>query len=474
MPGLRLPFGLRLWPRSLVGQLLLGAGIALLIAQAVSFTLMVESQRQQRGAIVAAASAAAIAESVDRLALGLPLRGAARRRFPDTGMQEPGFSDRRRGEIGRRERQMRRDAVVAATPGIPADAEPQDGLARRIEGLLDEAEVDVDAVRAAFVPIPEFFRRDGRRVGRELVVAAQLPDGRWLTIRAPIADPVGRVQAQLVGQTLILFALLMLPLLWIARRAAKPLAVLTRAARDAAPGQMPVIAEAGPADVRDITRAFNDLSARVQAMLVDKDRTLGAIGHDLRTPLASLRVRIERVEDEALRDAMSATISDMAAMLDDIVALARAGQPHEAPVMTDLAALLAGLASDYVEMGKPVRLATSGAVASAIVRPAALRRALRNLIDNALTYGGDAELGLERRAELLCLSVSDHGPGVPEAQLADMLKPFARAEESRNRATGGAGLGLALAKAIAEGEGGTLSLRNRASGGLVAMISVAA
>lgn len=463
---------LRLWPRSLVGQLLLGAGLALLIAQAVSFTLMVESQRQQRGAIVAAAAAAAIAESVDRLALGLPLRGWARRHFPGNGPEQRALVQRRGGEIERRERQMRRDAVVAATPGIAEDAEPQEALAERIATLLEEAEVDVATVRAGISPIPAFFRRDGRRVGRLLTVAAQLPDGRWLTIQAPIADPANRVQAQLIGQTLILFVLLMLPLLWIARRAAKPLAVLTRAARDAAPGQMPVISESGPADVRDIIRAFNDLSGRVRAMLVDKDRTLGAIGHDLRTPLASLRVRIERIEEDALREAMSATIADMATMLDDIVALARAGQPHETPVMTDLAALLAGLTADYVEMGKPVRLAESGAVASVVIRPAALRRALRNLIDNALTYGGDAELGLERRGEWLCLSVEDRGPGVPEARLAEMLEPFARAEESRNRATGGAGLGLALAKAIAEGEGGRLSLRNRAGGGLEAIISV--
>jgi signal transduction histidine kinase len=465
---------LRLWPRSLVGQVLLGAGIALLIAQAVSFTLMVESQRQTRTAILAAASATAIAESVDRLALGLPLRGAAWRRFAESAQARGGIVDRRSGEISRRERAMRRDAVVAGRPNMPPSAAPQDGLAQRIAGLLDEAEVAIDDVRAAYVPIQQYFRRDGRRVGRLLVVAAQLPDGRWITIRAPIADPARRVQAQLVGQTLLLFVLLMLPLLWIARRAAGPLAVLTKAARDAAPGQMPLVPEAGPADVRDITRAFNDLSGRVRAMLTDKDRTLGAIGHDLRTPLASLRVRVERVEDEALRDAMSATITEMAQMLDDIVALARAGQPQQPPVMTDLAALLAELVSDYAELGKPVRLAESGPVASTLVRPAALRRALRNLIDNALTYGGDAELGLERRGEWLCLSVSDHGPGVPEARLAEMLEPFARAEESRNRATGGAGLGLALAKAIAEGEGGTLSLRNRAGGGLVAMISLMA
>jgi signal transduction histidine kinase len=280
------------------------------------------------------------------------------------------------------------------------------------------------------------------------------------------------VETQLVGQTLILFVLLLLPLLWIARRAARPLAALTQAARTGGPGQMPMITEAGPADVRDLTRAFNDLSARVRAMLVDKDRTLGAIGHDLRTPLASLRVRVERVEDEGLRTAMSATIAEMATMLDDIVALARAGQPQEEAVIADLAVLLAGLVADYVEMGQPVQLAPSGIVASARVRPAALRRALRNLIDNAVTYGGSAELGLEQQGDRLALMVSDRGPGVPEDRLSEMLEPFARAEESRNRATGGAGLGLALAKAIAESEGGELILANREGGGLVAAISL--
>jgi signal transduction histidine kinase len=458
---------LRFWPRSLVGQLLLGAAVALLVAQAVALFLMVQSQLQQRGEIVAAAAASAINESVDRLALGLPLRGEARGRIA-----RPADQGGLRGDIRRRERQMRRAASVGAAPDFPPASEPNAWLANRIAELLDEAEVEVRSVRAVIMPIPEFYRRDGRRVGRALTVAAALPDGRWLTIRAPMADPARRVEMQLAGQTLILFVLLLLPLLWIARRAARPLAALTRAARMSAPGQMPVMAEAGPADVRDLTRAFNDLSARVRAMLVDKDRTLGAIGHDLRTPLASLRVRVERVEDDALREAMSATIADMATMLDDIVALARAGQPQEAAVDTDLAALLAGLAADYAEMGKPVQLAAAGIVASTRVRPAALRRALRNLIDNAITYGGSAELGLEQTGEMLALTVSDRGPGVPEHRLAEMLEPFARAEESRNRATGGAGLGLALAKAIAEGEGGQLTLANRAGGGLVATISL--
>jgi signal transduction histidine kinase len=458
---------LRFWPRSLVGQLLLGATLALLAAQAVSFFLTMQSQRQVRDGVIAAAAAAAIAESIDRITLGLPLRGRGPRELGLAGDRPQRLRALRGGG-----RQLRRSATLADQPDIPPDHRDQPALASRVAALLGEAEVDVGEVRAAEVAVPEFFRRDGRRIARALVVAAQLPDGRWLTIRAPIADPARRAEVQLVGQTLILFVLLLLPLLWIARRAARPLAALTRAARSAAPGQMPLVEEAGPADVRDLARAFNDLSARVRAMLVDKDRTLGAIGHDLRTPLASLRVRVERVADEDLRAAMSATISDMATMLDDIVALARAGQPQEPAQLTDLAALLAAIVADYQEMGKPVQLAEAGVIASAAVRPTALKRAIRNLVDNAVTYGGDAELGLAQAGGALVISVSDHGPGIAAERIQEMLEPFARAEESRNRSTGGAGLGLALAKAIAEGEGGMLSLVNRPGGGLVARISL--
>jgi signal transduction histidine kinase len=456
-----------LWPRSLVGQLLLGAGLALLAAQAVSFALMTQSQKQQRDGVVAAAAAAAIAESIDRITLGLPLRGEMRGGFPEA--RERGS---RLEAMRQRERQLRRATTLGPAPDIPPNHREQPAMAARVAGLLREADIEVRGVRTAIITIPEFFRRDGRRVARAILVAAQLPDGRWLTIRSPIADPARRVQTQLIGQTLVLFVLLLLPLLWIARRASRPMAVLTRAARAASPGQMPVIAEAGPADVRDLTRAFNDLSTRMRAMLIDKDRTLGAIGHDLRTPLASLRLRVERVEDDALRTAMSATITEIAAMLDDIVALARAGHPQETPVMTDLAALLADLVSDYQEMGHAVRLAESGCVESTHVRPASLRRALRNLVDNALKYAGDAELGLNRQGDHLLLTVSDAGSGIAEDRLAEMLEPFTRAEGSRNRDTGGAGLGLALAKAIAEAEGGRLTLANRPAGGLVATISL--
>lgn len=465
----------RLWPRSLVGQLLLATTVALVVAQLVNVTLLTQAQRRERGAVLAAAAAAAIAESTDRLELGLPLPIAWRERTRDL---QPGHRRHRRDEMLRGDRPgplvqpIRRRVTIGAAPDMSPNMVTVPALAGRVANLLADADVVVTSVRVGQMRIAPHTRRDGRQVSRIVAVAVQIPDGRWITVRAPVADPGGRVQAQMIGQTLILFVLLLLPLLWIARRAAAPLAQLTETARTATPGQMPVVAEAGPADVRDLTRAFNDLSQRVRTMLVDKDRMLGAVGHDLRTPLASLRVRVERIEDVALRDAMSVTIADMAMMLDDITALARAGQPHEVAVPTDLAGLLADLVDDYTAMDRPVRLAAEGVVAIATVRGAALCRALRNLIDNAVTYGGEAELGLSRVGDQLRISVADRGPGIPADRIADMLEPFARAEESRSRVTGGSGLGLALAKAIAEGEGGRLVLMNREGGGLAATIEL--
>jgi signal transduction histidine kinase len=229
--------------------------------------------------------------------------------------------------------------------------------------------------------------------------------------------------------------------------------------------------EAGPSDVRDLIAAFNAYRARIAAMLSDKDRMLGAVGHDLRTPLASLRVRVEQVEDDLLRDKMIASIDEMTAMLADILALARSGAGTEAAEAVSLRELVGELAADYRERGKDV---AAGTLAEAAVRarPMLLKRAIRNLIDNAVTYGVRARLSVAIEGGEARIIVSDDGPGLTDEQIGALVEPFARGEQSRNRATGGAGLGLSIAREIAEGEGGTLTLANRAGGGLDAVIAL--
>src|SRR5690606_6983604 len=160
-----------------------------------------------------------------------------------------------------------------------------------------------------------------------------------------------------------------------------------------------------------------------------------------------------------------ASIEEMTAMLADILALARSGAGTDARESVVLGALVAELAADYREQGRDVAVGEA-ADATVTVRPLLLRRALRNLVAKAIAYGVRARLSVAVTDGSARVTVSDDGPGLTDEQIRTLVEPFARGEESRNRATGGAGLGLSIAREIAEGEGGSLTLANRAGGGL--------
>lgn len=471
---------IRLWPRSLAGQLMLVTALALFVGQVINLGLLLRAESAGRLGSIAAGSAAQIAEASDRIALGLPLGPESDPVLPDRQRMPgpPAGSDGGRLPPLPETGPLRRKVTIGPAPAFRPDMVPWPDLARRVATVLDEAGVAVRAVdarqsrqtdaRSSRLPVARSDRPLPRRL---VIVAAQLPDGRWITMRARVPDAGARFGGFVVIQTGILLVLLLSPIMLVAWRVTRPLTRLARAAQDIRPGAAaePLV-ESGPEDVRALTRAFNVMRERIRAMLTDKDRMLGAIGHDLRTPLASLRVRVEQVGDEALRDKLAATITEMAAMLNDILSLARVGQPGEIAQQTDLAALIGDVVADYQAMGQPVSLHADGDVATALIRPAALRRALRNIVDNAVTYGQSATLGLQAHGDAVVLSVDDDGPGIAEAEIARMFDPFVRAEESRNRDTGGSGLGLTLARGLVEAEGGTLILVNRPEGGLSAQI----
>ncbi|MGJ3626075.1 sensor histidine kinase [Sphingomonas sp. MMS24-JH45] len=278
---------------------------------------------------------------------------------------------------------------------------------------------------------------------------------------------------RLFGQTLILYGIVLLPVLWIARRISRPLRALAQAARGYSPADPPVAIPAqGPADVpAPAIAAFNALSLRVTAMLDEKDRMLGAIGHDLRTPLAALRVRVELVEDEQDRARMAETIAEMNRTLDDILSLARLGRPSEAASAVDVGALVDAVVEDFRDLGEDVAFAEPPRVAMSL-RPSLIRRAVRNLIENAVKYAGAAEVTPEPGDHHVAIRVCVSRPGIPADRIADVFAPFTRLETSRNRETGGIGLGLALARAIVEEAKGSLTLANREGGGLVATITL--
>jgi signal transduction histidine kinase len=207
----------------------------------------------------------------------------------------------------------------------------------------------------------------------------------------------------------------------------------------------------------------------VSQLLGEKDVMLGALGHDLRTPLASLRIRIETMEPEAERQKAVRTIEEASQLLEDILELARRGRSSEPVQVIDISVLVQDIAEDYSETGAPVTFVSSGKTPVAC-RPALFRRALRNLIDNAVSYGERARLSVSRSGAEALIRIEDDGPGMSADALKSATDPFVRGDASRNRTTGGAGLGLTLADAIAKAHGGSLALENRTPKGFAATI----
>lgn len=364
--------------------------------------------------------------------------------------------------------------------GLPRAPE----LEGRLRAALVDAGIQVRQVRAATSTDfrrfrPGGFEGQGARGGRGgrggerqvLLMAAEIADGVWLNGRivAPRVDPW--LVYRLLGATLALYVLVLAAAFWIARRLARPLRDLTRAAeqfegRAAAEHVEP----RGPADVRRAVDAFNAMNRRVTTLLDEKDRMLGAIGHDLRTPLASIRIRAENMEPASERERLVATVEEMHGTLEDILVLARTGRPREESRRVDVGALADALVEEYRDRGKHVTYeGDSGHVAD--VQPNLIRRAVRNLVDNALAYGTRARVRITSNAGAVMIEVEDDGPGIPEDQLAAVTEPFSRLEDSRSRATGGAGLGLAIVQAVASAHGGALRLSN-SDGGLSASITI--
>jgi signal transduction histidine kinase len=298
-----------------------------------------------------------------------------------------------------------------------------------------------------------------------LVVGVRTDEnGSWIISRVRAPHPENVLLTPIVVQTLLIYVVVMAAVALILRRITRPLAALTRrlerfAAKQDLEGQL---APSGPEDMQHLIVAHNAMESRIAALLDEKNVMLGAIGHDLKTPLAALRVRIESVSDDVERARMAATIEDIVHTLDDILSLARVGRPSDPLERTELSALMFSVIEEYEDMGEPVEVGETERIALEL-RPTWIRRALRNLIGNALRYGERARVSLSREGDRAVILIADDGPGIPDDSINAMMNPFTRGDPSRNSATGGAGLGLALARAIADQHGGALVLANRVS-----------
>ncbi|MCR5858994.1 ATP-binding protein [Mesorhizobium sp. J428] len=248
------------------------------------------------------------------------------------------------------------------------------------------------------------------------------------------------------------------------RRIASPLRQLTQAAETLGRGEaVSPLVERGPEDIRRTTIAFNGMQERIHRFVADQTRMLAAIGHDLRTPLTTMRLRAELIEDTELQERMLDTIEEMQALTESALALARQETSAEPTRTIDLAALVESVCDDLADIGQPVRF-KPGERITYRCRPDGLRRVIRNLIENAVRYAGGADVSLAAEAASVKILVEDDGPGIPIDSIEDVFAPFFRLEGSRSRETGGSGLGLSIARAIARQHGGDIILSPRAPG----------
>jgi signal transduction histidine kinase len=304
-----------------------------------------------------------------------------------------------------------------------------------------------------------------------MIVSLGVDPDHWLNGRVNTPGPPPTYWPTLFSGGVAAVALL-LAAIWIGGRVAVPLQRLAEASRAMRRGEpSPPVPETGPAAVRDATRSFNAMSQRLLSTLDSQRAMMAAIAHDLRTPIASLRLRVEFVQDEEAKARLLETLGEMQAMTEAVLDAARTGRTGEAARVVDISALAESLASDMAEIGGDVAFVT-GEPVRCTCRANEIRRALRNLIENAMRYGKRARVSVAARGDVAEIFVDDDGPGIPPEELERVFEPFARLEQSRSRETGGYGLGLSIARLIARGHGGDVTLTNKTGGGLCATLSL--
>ena len=437
---------LRLWPRSLLGQMLLSVAGALLVAQAISGALLWRAEQEQRETSLLNAVAFRVIGGND----ADPRRLRDRDGPQDEGRDRASAAGRdtrdrqaaaRRDQDPDRGRGMRRIRLErSAVLPIRANEKRQTARETALAAILAEQGMTPSELIVVERPITEdpflFERakrwqaeRGGQDVAdRKLLLAAmrEAPGKDWIVARVALPDGSMHGFQPMLTQTILLYIILVGLLAFLLRRITRPLAELTSRVEHFArtresDGQLQ---PHGPEDVSRLIAAHNAMEDRIAALISEKDVMLGAIGHDLKTPLAGLRIRIESVENEVEREKMATTVEEITRTLDDILSLARVGRPSDPLQKTELSALIASIVEEYEDLGENAELGPTERTVL-LIRETWLRRAVRNLINNALRYGGNASVSLHREgkdpiraaaplpADFAALGFSDEAPAEP-------------------------------------------------------------
>jgi signal transduction histidine kinase len=468
-------------PKSLFGQTILILLLGLLVSHAIGAWIYAGAREQAVRAVGGFAAAQRVA-NLSRLVEEAPADWRPR---IVQALSDPTF----------------RVSLAAQPPEqLPADA---DGAAKAIEDYVRQQlpERPDRQVRAAvFAPTarppgapfgPPFDRRPGSMSGlrgmggmmhdmmgpdfgvwRGLQVAVSLSDGQWLSFATNLPQGAPSVSWQFVISMGLMGLIVLAVSIWAVRRVTAPLGLLSAAAdrlgRDVTADPL---AETGTVEMQGAARAFNRMQERLRRMVESRTQMLAALSHDLRTPLTLLRLRTEEVADADERDKMLGTIGEMDEMIGTTLAFARDEVHAEPRRKVDVAALLASTVDDMADAGLPVTMQPAAPTIHDC-QPGALKRAIANLLDNAVKYGKCARAAISTTVKAVEIVIDDDGPGIPDAELPRVFQPFYRVEDSRSRDTGGTGLGLAIAQSIVQAPGGELTLANRPGGGLRACISL--
>jgi len=304
-------------------------------------------------------------------------------------------------------------------------------------------------------------------VGATLFVSLKAKGDGWLNFAAPLEPPEPFWSLRFVLSLLVMLSAVAILSALVVRRLTEPLVTLAGAAQKLGVNlNAPSLPETGPKEVRDAARSFNEMQDRIRRLVDDRTRMVAAISHDLGTPITRLRLRAEFVENKEQRQKILADLGDMEVMVKSVMSFVRDEEGLEPRSIVELASLVTRVCDDMADAGNDVELVPVGRNIPYLCQPVAIRRALTNLISNAVNYGQQARVSLKTHASGIEIQIDDDGPGIAKEFQEEVFKPFQRLESSRSRETGGVGLGLSVARTIVHGHGGHINLENRTKGGL--------
>ncbi len=465
---------MRLAPRSLFSRLVLVLLAGLIVAQLLSFAI----HMHERGELLLQASGVRSAQRVaDVVRLLESVGPAERRRIVDVLSAPPLIISLDRGPIAPSDESEARSAR-AALFGT---------MLRRFLGNGWPVEVTVDGVASADswrMHGPAGPGKAGMRMpfdpamhspaqpALSFVSQVRLRDGTLVTFDSRVPQETASWPYRVLLSLAVLLTTVVVLSLVAVRWATRPLNAFADAARELGRNiDRPPLAEVGPTEVARAAHALNTMQARLTSYIRERTGLFAAMSHDLKTPITRLRLRAELLKDPELKVKFSRDLEEMESMVRATLDFLEGSEGGESTMPVDMTALLESLQADLSETGGQVRI-EGKPIKPYLGRPAALKRCLANLLDNAIKYGGAASIKVDDNDDRLEIRIQDEGPGIPQSAIEKVFEPFYRLDASRSRETGGTGLGLAIARSIAQGHGGRLTLENRAEGGLEARLTL--